>query len=479
MVFTRGMNPPQSRYYNSGRFGRLFPTLPPQGDFQDPTMKAALSEVGEKGGIMDGGGAANPDNPAMPSGITFLGQFLDHDITFDPTSSLERQQDPEAITNFRTPAFELDSVYGSGPGASPHLYDQTVEDGRTTMLVEAIPGSEAASNDGTPRFDVPRNGQNTAILGDPRNDENLIISQLHLAILKFHNATLAAVPDTIRGSDRRFEEAQRLVRWHYQWIILHEFLPLIVGAGPVEAVLSRPCEVFDWDNLPFIPAEFSVATYRFGHSLVRPGYRANFGPPDGGPFAAPIFNDPLPPGENPADPNDLRGGRRAARRFVDWQSFFDFGDGNLAHSKKIDTVLSGGLFDLPGIPAGEPQSLAQRNLMRGLAFGLPSGQAVARYLGLDPLSAADLADIGAVDPRLAEETPLWFYILREAAVQTGGERLGEVGGRIVAEVFVGLLQGDRSSYLRQHPKWRPDGGAFRMADLLTMAGVVGPVPPTP
>ncbi len=178
-VSTRGMNAPHSRYYNSGRFGRLFPTLPPQGDVQDRSMVEALLKVGDledRGGIMDPGDGDNPDNPAMSAGMTFLGQFLDHDITFDPTSSLERQQDPEAITNFRTPAFELDSVYGSGPGASPHLYDRIVDDGRTKVLVEAIPGSDGASADGTVRFDLPRNSQDRALIGDPRNDENLIIA---------------------------------------------------------------------------------------------------------------------------------------------------------------------------------------------------------------------------------------------------------------------------------------------------------------
>ena len=271
-----------------------------------------------------------------------------------------------------------------------------------------------------------------------------------------------------------FAEAQRLVRWHYQWIIVHEFLPATVGQAMLDSVLNEPCQIYDWDNLPFIPVEFSVAAYRFGHSQVRPRYLANFGPPGGPPFGAPIFDFGLDAEDK--DPEDLRGGKRAARRFIDWQGFFDFDGQSATRNKEIDTTLSTALFKLLGIPEGQQRSLAQRNLLRGLAFGLPSGQSVARHLGLEPLTAADLADIGAVDLRLATATPLWFYILREAKVQGEGRRLGEVGGRIVAEVLVGLLKGDRSSYLRQHPNWRPEGGSFAMADLLRKAGVVGARP---
>ncbi|MGZ8144671.1 MAG: peroxidase family protein, partial [Methylosarcina sp.] len=214
-LYLRDMVPPRSKYFGSGRFGRLFPTLCP---FAPDTarVRAALMELGKQGGIMDPpSGDDNPDNPDIPAGFTFLGQFLDHDITFDPTSSLERQNDPESIANFRTPAFELDSVYGSGRGASPHLYDQT-QPGK--LLIDS----------GFPK-DLPRNSQNTALIGDPRNDENVIVSQLQLAFIKFHNAVFDFVQQDIGNSNQAFEEAQRLVRWHYQWIVLHEFLPHTVG----------------------------------------------------------------------------------------------------------------------------------------------------------------------------------------------------------------------------------------------------------
>jgi Animal haem peroxidase len=490
-----GENPPRSTYYDQGKFGRLFPMLRPFA-MDSPQVREALKEIGKQGGIMDpkddlndpvglivnpDKNKDNPNNPNLSAGITFLGQFLDHDMTFDPTSSLERQQDPETISNFRTPLLELDNIYGSGPVASPHLYDQTIDDGRTKFLVETIPGSEAVSRDGKPRFDLPRNSQNVALIGDPRNDENLIVSQLHLAFLRFHNALVDYVKSkwSLTNPTEVFAEAQRLVRWHYQWIIVHEFLPKTVGQKMVDDVLTNKRKFYKWRNLPFIPVEFAVAAYRFGHSQVRPSYRANFGPKpdDSGQFIALIFDDGRfnSPNPNTSDPNDLRGGKRAARRFIDWQTFFDFGDKRVRPNKKIDTKLSSVLFDLPGIPGGEIQSLAQRNLLRHLTFGVPSGQSVAKAMGEKKiLSPDDLAELKQY--RLESSTPLWFYILREAdLLGDGGTRLGPVGGRIVAEVFIGLLEGDSLSYLRQNPDWQPilgNNGNFTITDLLKFAGVV-------
>lgn len=482
-------NPPRSTYHSQGKFGRLFPTLPAFAA-DTPTMREALNDIGMAGGIMDAGddmsdpitsitdptkSLHNPDNPDLSAGFTFLGQFLDHDLTFDPTSSLERQQDPEAIANFRTPLLELDNVYGSGPNASPHLYDQTVQERK--FYIEEIPDSATKTRDGSTKFDLPRNGQLTALIGDPRNDENLIISQLHLAFLKFHNAAIdfvnVEIPDLTTPGER-FAEAQRLVRWHYQWIIVHEFLPKTCGQEIVDDVLQNGRKFYDWNNEPFIPVEFSVGVYRFGHSQVRPSYRANFGAFDGDEFFAFIFNDDPASATSP-DPDDLRGGKRAKRRFIDWQTFFDFGDGRVRSNKRIDTTLSSVLFNLLGIPSDEPQSLAQRNLRRHLALRVPSGQRVAKAMGVPELPREDLADL---QPHgLDTRTPLWFYVLREAEKLADGKRLGPVGGRIVVEVFIGVLEGDRHSYLRQDPEWTPSlpaaaSGTFGMTDLLRFAGVV-------
>jgi hypothetical protein len=485
-----GESTPQSVFYDQGRFGRLFPTLPP---FAEDTvsLRSALAELGAKNGPMDAGddlsdpitlitdpakSVNNPDNPAITAGFTFLGQFLDHDMTFDPTSSLARQQDPESIRNFRIPALDLDSVYGGGPGASPHLYDSTIDGGRTTFLLEEIPGAAAVSVGNKARFDVPRNSQDTALVGDPRNDENLIVSQLHRALLGFHNKVVADVKLELGAGHTPgeiFAEAQRVVRWHYQWLVIHEFLVTTVGSELVDDVLSNGPRTFTWHNDPYIPVEFSVAAYRFGHSQVRPSYRASFGTSASDPtqqFFAFIFD---PAAADPNDPADLRGGRRASRRFIDWQTFFDFGDGRVRRNKRIDTTLSTPLFDLMGQAQGEPVSLATRNLLRNLTMKVPSGQRVAKAMQLPVLAPADLDDLEHF--HLRHRTPLWFYVLREAQVTAAGEHLGPVGGRIVAEVIIGLIMGDRQSYLRQEPDWTPTYGpneSFATVDLLKAADVV-------
>jgi Animal haem peroxidase len=486
-IYRSGDNPPTSKFYDQGKFGRLFGNLPAF-SLDTPTARAALKKLGAKDGIMDAKDPLtahprdlvidpslfvnNPDNPDMTAGMTFLGQFLDHDMTLDITSSLEQQVDPEMIQNFRIPTFGLDSVYGQGPSGSPFLYDQSIDGGRTTFLIEAIPGSAALARDGFEKFDLPRNSQGTPLIGDPRNDENLVLSQLQLAFLRFHNACVSHVKSEfgLTHPAEVFAEAQRLTRWHYQWIIIHEFLPTTIGQPLVDDILTKGRKFYKWRNAPYIPVEFSVAAYRFGHSQVRPSYRVNFGPNDANQFFALIFNDGL--AVNPVA-DDMRGGTRAANRFIDWQTFFDFGDGRVRQNKRIDSKLSTVLFDLPGMPGGEPQSLAHRNLLRHLTFRLPSGQRVAGAMGLAPLQATDLADLQPLG--LRDRTPLWFYCLREADVMADGKRLGPVGGRIVGEVMLGLIQGDPTSYLVQEPDWTPTlgaNGSFRMVDLLRFAGVV-------
>jgi hypothetical protein len=466
-------------YHGQGTFGRLFPRLPAFAQ-DSAEVRSRLLELGKRGGIMDAGDAPppanpltpnpnNPDNPNHTAGVTFLGQFLDHDITFDPTSSLLSQVNPTTVPNFRTPAFDLDSVYGPGRRASPQLYDRTSPDDIKLLIDEEAPK------------DIPRNSQDIANISDPRNDENLIISQLHLAFLKYHNAI---VDEGLAGGSASpgavFDEAQRLARWHYQWIILNEFLPITVGQELVDNILTNGRRFYVWrGTVPFIPVEFSVAAYRFGHSQVRQGYIANFSGDNGEPFVKHIFD--INADHDGPDPDDLSGGKRAPRRFVDWQTFFDVGPTPPGHenlgaspkpNKRIDTKLSSPLFELPFGPPNDPQTLAQRNLLRHLTFSLPSGQNVAKAMSIEPLSKTDLS---AVKPMGFDgATPLWFYILKESELKAEGKALGPVDARIVAEVFIGLLQGDPTSYLRQNPNWKPtlgQGQDFKMADLLKFSGV--------
>ena len=488
----RGENPPNSRYFEQGRFGRMFPALEPFAA-DTPTMRAALMEIGKKGGIIDAqdSDAAtprdliidpalnvnNPNNPTMTAGMTFLGQFVDHDITLDTTSSLEQQVDPEAIQNFRTPTLALDNIYAQGPNNNPHLYDAADP---VKLLVEPMTGSAAQSRGGVLRMDLPRNSQGTALIGDVRSDENLVLSQLHMAFLMFHNKCVDHVRATtgMTSPNAVFLEAQRLVRWHYQWILIHEFLPKTCGQNVVDDVMKHGRKFYKWRNEPYIPVEFAVAAYRFGHTQVRPSYRMNFGPAAGGDVFLRLFVD-TPANSASPDPDDMRSGLRQPRRFIDWQTFFDFGDGNVRPNKRIDTKLSTVLMDLIGFPAGEPQSLAQRNLLRHLTFKLPSGQAAAKAMKLPVLHPSDLSDLAAHG--LDTRTPLWFYVLREADKTQNGERLGPVGARIVTEVFIGLMEGDATSYLKIDSAWKPSlpstsgVGKFFMTDMLQFAGVVHPL----
>lgn len=499
-------------------FTRMFPDLP-SFTAQTDTARRTMQALGARDGMLNAQdnmsdpvqsilnpgvfSPLNEDNPDITAGMTFLGQFLDHDVTLDRNSSLNDNALPEQTQNFRTAAFDLDSLYGDGPAASPQLYETSA--GRIKFIVQPIPGSDAVSRHGAVRNDVPRNAIGNAIIADSRNDENIILSQLHLAMLSFHNAVtdhLARQPEYRQApADRVFNDARRLVTWHYQWIILHEFLPGLIGRQRLDRILSQGTQFFrleqrsnrvrlrDGRETARIPVEFSVAAFRFGHSQVRPSYRVNFGPTGGSPFFAFVFDDTLNP--DATDPEDLRGGKRAPRRFVDWQTFFDFGDGNVRPNKRIDTHLSSVLMNLPGARAPSPglpfdslQSLPARTLTRHVNFGLPSGQAIARRMNLRILSPGELGELSsfAADSThtLDTSTPLFFYILKEAEVAERGLRLGPVGSGIVGEVFVGLLKADSTSYLNVAPGWTPTlpsarAGQFTMTDLLTFAGVVPPL----
>jgi hypothetical protein len=368
------------------------------------------------------------------------------------------------------PYFDLDSVYASGPAGTPELYDTT---DKAKFKIQS----------GGLFEDLPRNSLNhAAIIGDKRNDENLMIAGLHAAFLLFHNRAVDVVrlQDPSLAEAEVFAQARRLTTWHYQWLILHEFLPAIVGQPVIDDILANGRRFYDpRTDDAFIPVEFQM-TYRIGHSMVRPSYRANLEGDGGLPFFGMIFD---PTGEGSTDPVDLRGGARAPRRFIGWQTFFDFGGQHtvaVRPNKRIDTKISTPLFTLPlgAIASGmPPTSLMQRNLLRHLTWQVPSGQALARAMGAPQLSAADLNDVLSISKRFAESTPLLYYVLKEAELVEDGQRLGPVGARIIGEVFLGLLQLDPGGYLGLQPNWVPTlpaaggSGNFRITDFLTFAGV--------
>jgi hypothetical protein len=388
-----------------GKYGRMFPELPsPQTD------ETILLALGKSGSIMDAASrpddtGVSTDNPRIPAGWTFFGQFIAHDINADK--------------------FLL------------------------------------GINDQGEMEDLPRNRQGRALLGDPRDDVHLIISQLHLAFLKFHNAVVNYLRAKGVPSSDVFSQAQRLVRWHYQWIVVHEFLPLTVGEELMRELLSTGLKFYQYSDQPYIPIEFADAAYRYGHSQVRSLYTLNDGGAKGQVFPDCAGTCPVP-----------------HNRAVDWAYFFHVDDKRLPQaSKRIDTVLAHALIDLPTSVVGdteipEQHSLAYRDLVRGEALDLPSGEAIAHAMGVEPLSQEE---VGLRAVGWQSETPLWYYILKEAEVRHGGDRLGEVGGRIVAEVLLGLIDGDPNSYRNVQVEWSPElpdsqAGNFTMADLLRYAG---------
>lgn len=489
-----------------GRFTRLFPTVPAATFSHDDLVKLAA------------GMTADPDipptpenevdseeNPAVAAGYTYFGQFIDHDLTLDPTSNLRDKLTKEqlkALVDFRTPRFDLDNLYGRGPNDEPYLYQP---DGIHLALGAPMSGNPHDAH----AVDVPRAPNGRALIGDPRNDENRIVAQLQAAMLRFHNAMADAMPNAA------FTDVRDAVRWHYQWVVINDFLPTIIQAHTVREVfpglahgvsIAVAPPVFSIPALAcpldLMPVEFSVAAYRFGHSMIRPIYRLNESIQ-----RRQIFS-------TSADPAGDLGGMRPIPFdwAVDWQFFVDLGHGapfqtttdandpitrKPQQAYKIDTSLVNPLGLLPAIVASNPSSLALRNLERGVTFGLPSGQAVATLLGKTPIPDDQLV-IGkatAEDPQeplstflpsLAGNVPLWTYILSEAQVtswalepanpnkDTIPIRLGPVGGHIIAETFAALLMSDPTAFPQANPSFAPrvdfsHNGTFGLADMLNVA----------
>jgi hypothetical protein len=303
-----------------------------------------------------------------------------------------------------------------------------------------------------PPLDLPRNDEGIALTGDPRNDENAIVSQLHLLFARFHNRIVDELGD--------FTAARRLVLRHYHWIVLNEFLPAILGP-----TFKGPRKHFRPKGEPFIPVEFSGAAYRFGHSMVRPDYGTK-----------PLPADPNKPGPGPLKLfPDLEGFRPLApEREIAWERFFKLVPRGPQDSSKIDRRLAPKLFDLP---FGEPM-LARRTLRRGIKLRLPSGQVLAKKLGVPALDEKDLLleddlDDGPIRDTLVRSTPLWYWILCEAE-KGGGLHLGPLGRLIVGEVLTGLIETDPASFLREEPGWQPGelggtSGVFSMASFVRFA----------
>lgn len=481
------------------RFGRMFPISEGKVDGESrrllphPATKYDLRRMGAAGGPLDTkkhGPPADDRDSLASAGMTFLGQFIDHDITLDVTSKFTDVRINAALENGRTPNLDLDCVYGGGREAMPFLYKTsgTKENGdawENAKLIEGpeIGGATAGQRDLQRNTDGGKAGEGRAIIGDPRNDENIFVAQVQAAFIRFHNkcvdylhnppkakndkGKLVPVREPIEDDEELFEKARNTTTHYYHRVILEDLLYRVIGLNMIQAIATQGRMYYfpggftskkdGWPEKPFMPVEFSIAAYRYGHSTVRESYAVN------GPTDTPLFD------------KKLRGFQKIPDNFfVDWEWFFieqNHPPQQFAH--RIDPFLPTQLLELPGF-AGAENSLASRNLMRGRIFRLPSGEAIARQMvedgmrigGGDDAKMTDKHIVGNhVNKKATEvedliktlrgeyaltETPLWLYILMEAALFgkgfaqeedkiRGGDRLGPVGGRIVGEVLMGLM----------------------------------------
>jgi len=456
------------------RFGRLFPGLSPS-HFPEDGLRELAAAMKDTSFESTAG-----DNRNVPAGFTYLGQFIDHDITLDTTSLSAAGQSTELPGNFRTPKLDLDCLYGSGPEPHPFLYTRRRGGAGPKLVIgttSQVPGKDTSIPVGLPN-DLPRSVEGFPIIGDPRNDENLNVSQLQLAMLKFHNKIVDRIAAQHSNQGEQFEEAQRLTRWHYQWVIVHDFLPRILDQSVLNDVLTNGRRFYTPSRC-FIPVEFSVAAYRLGHSMVRESYTTNRIFQDGVSGRATLkdlftFSGLLGDGTTVPIPSE---------RVIDWNRFFELDDSsNLNFSRNLDPFTVPSLHTLPLGP-GEELSLPFRNLLRSQRVGLPSAQRVVARMSMRPLQPSEIAT--GPDGQVAaqhgfhNQTPLWYYILKEAQIQANGKHLGQVGSRLVAEVFIGLLETDPTSYLGSAPEWTPQdfgtNGNFTMADLLRFVDDINPL----
>jgi heme peroxidase len=412
-------------------YARLFPDLP-----AFAADESFLFALGRAGGLCDCGTDVDEDTSlgSEAAGWPFFGQLIAHDITAD-RSALRAHLDPSQLLNSRSPKLDLECLYGDGPVGHPYLFQRN------------DPAKLLTAPDGR---DVLRNSEGTAIIGDPRNDSHVLVSQMHLAFVHAHNAFVDWARAEGAPEADVFAAAARELRWHYQSAIVTEFLPSLIGADLVERLVNDGRRFYRPDGSAFIPLEFADAAYRYGHAQIRHTYTLNSGS-----APASMFPDLL--GFRPVTPE----------RWVEWTRLFDAdGQSTAARAKKIDGRLVSALIALPVALTGDAEieefhSLAVRDLERGQGVGLPSGEAIARHLGEEPLTADE---VGAEQAGWRGETPLWYYVLREADVRCGGNRLGPVGALIVGEVLIGLLDLDQTSVRFAPAEWQP---RFSLVQLLT------------
>jgi hypothetical protein len=475
------------------RYGRMFrrPNLQPH-----RPERAGLIELG-----LNMRESADPGiNRLLPAGYVYLGQFIDHDLSFNAKTNISPTEfgEPEDEVSLRSPALDLDSLYGFDPETlkQTELGKKIYEaDGIRLRVGETRGDPKGGVSQDFPN-DLPRQGDPTkreaAAIVDPRNDENLAVAQTHLSFIKFHNAVVERLSGMLSGV-KLFEAAREQVVRHYQWIILRDYLPKVIEPGVLKDVIEHGCQhlVFAEDEQLFVPFEFAMAAFRFGHSLVKPTYQWNgvFQSKPHGVSRATLID--LFTFTGFGQQNLFNRVRLLSTWIIDWTRFYNFegfpgvvNNPRSNQARKITPSLVAAMTKLPPFSKDEEEtmgSLPMRNLLRGRTLGVPSGQSVAARLKIPSLTEVEVKE--QADPTRREilerrgfdrETPLWYYILREAEKHHEGERLGPVGSRIVAETFVALIKRSSVSILPREPTgepiWQPDlgirPGEFSMPDLL-------------
>ena len=412
-----------------------------------------------------------------PSGFVYLGQFIAHDLTRDETRLEHASAAPEGTRNFHTARLNLESVYGGGPKRSPELYDLSKNGCETFPLGNTAPSSDEKIPSTQDDFHR-RDGR--PVLADDRNDQHLILAQLHIVFLQFHNRTVDYLKRgrwarAARPNETIFDTARRLVVWHYQWVIRNEFLKWFVLPEVLVNIEKHGPRFFKpsrGENIPALPIEFTQAAFRFGHSMVQPQYEINQW--IGLVRLSELIRKTIPRESSEPLP---------AIRVLDWDRFTRTWGGNANFAENIDTLISEDMFNLPAaampIPfKTPPPPLPEMTLLRGSRIGLPSGQEACRAGGMQPLGESQVGfdedDNEFLRNRgMHEKPPLWYYFLREAELLgirrfRGGECLGPLGSRIVAEVLLGVMNSDPCHYLNVDPNWRPLAAVF--------GGLSGPRP---
>jgi hypothetical protein len=459
------------------RFTRMGPVAPGR-QLAPETLRAVAKRMT--------GPFVGPPDSQVPAGYTYFGQFMAHDLSFDLTEAgLGMSLTDRRLVQARSPALDLDSLYGDGPrDESLRFYE-----GKGPLLRTGRTGA-AGGLGPLEGHDLPRE-QRLAVIADPRNDDNLAVAQLHAAFIRLHNRVVGE-----QGCD--FEAARALVTRHFQWLVWHDYLPRICDPKVLDHVRKHGRSVFDPGadprTPPEMPLEFSAAAFRLGHSMVRSVYAWNARHDD-----PPLTLDDLfrfaARGGNLGGHDEL-----PSTHVADFRRLFDMrdaglpeGPGPLLLARKIDVRLTNPLQKLPPGTFGESappadaieRNLAFRNLMRARMVELATGQDMAAKFEVPALDAGAIGgDDGmgaALGARGLEHTPLWVYVLREA--EHNGNRLAGAGARIVAETIHRAIEGSRVSFFRDDPDWRPALGAnklpYSVAHLLLYAAGDDPVELSP